>query len=167
SIDASQAQPLDPLHLLVFTPGAYSITVDTAISQSPGVSVLADSPLARTAVTVQAQPTDRFRQVVQERVEQFLTECATQEVLQPTACPFGFEVRNRIKGLPAWSIAQQPQVSVVPDGAGWAIPTAEAVAHIEVDIRSLFDGSVQHVSEDVPFHVNGTIDILPHGTASI
>ena len=39
----------------------------------------------------------------------------------------------------------------------WRIPPADAVAHIEVDIRSLFDGSVRHVSEDVPFLVTGHI----------
>ena len=43
----------------------------------------------------------------------------------------------------------------------------DAVAHVEVEIRSLFDGSIQTVSEDVPFQVNGTIVILADGTASI
>ena len=62
---------------------------------------------------------------------------------------------------------QQPTVAVEPDGAGWRIPAAEAVAHIEVDIRSLFDGSVRHVSEDVPFLVTGAITVLPDGSASI
>ena len=54
-------------------------------------------------------------------------------------------------------------------------PTARAgasrpprrVAHIEVDIRSLFDGSVRHVTEDVPFVVTATIAVLPDGSASI
>jgi hypothetical protein len=68
---------------------------------------------------------------------------------------------------PKWSITQQPQVTVLPDGAGWSIPSADAVAHIEVEIRSLFDGSVRTVGEDVPFAVTGTIDVLPDGTASI
>lgn len=163
----AQAEPLDPLPLLVFTPGVYSITVDTAISTSPGVSVLADAPLTETPVEVQTVPTDEFTAVVQTRVEEFLTECTTQQVLQPTACPFGLEVQDRIESLPEWSIAVQPTVAVEPDGAHWKIPPADAVAHIEVDIRSLFDGSIQHISEDVPFRVNGTIDILPDGSASI
>ena len=88
-------------------------------------------------------------------------------MLQPTACPFGFVVQDRIVSPPTWSIAAQPTVSVVPDGAGWRIPPAEAVAHIEVDIRSLFDGSVSEVTEDVPFTVTGSIAVLPDGTASI
>ena len=55
----------------------------------------------------------------------------------------------------------------MPDGAGWRIPPADAVAHIEVDIRSLFDGSVDEVAADVPFSVAGSISVLPDGTASI
>lgn len=161
------ANPLDPLPMLVFTPGVYSVTVDTAISTSPGISVLADAPLARTPIDVQTAPTKEFIAVVQTRVEEFLTECTSQQVLQPTACPFGLEVQDRIANLPEWTIAVQPTVTVVPDGAYWTIPAVDAVAHIEVDIRSLFDGSVQHISEDVPFRVNGTIAILPDGSASI
>lgn len=167
AIEGAQADPIDPLTLLVFTPGVYSITVDTAISTSPGVSILADAPLAETPVDLQTVPTAEFTEVVQTRIEEFLTECTTQEVLQPTACPFGLEVQNRIANPPEWSISEQPTVIVEPEGAHWVIPPADAVAHIEVDIRSLFDGSIQHVSEDVPFRVNGTIAILPDGSASI
>ena len=163
----AQADPMEPLPLLVFTPGVYSITVDTPISASPGVSILSDTPLAETPVELQTTPTEEFTEVVQTRVEEFLTSCTTQQVLQPTACPFGLEVQNRIANLPEWSITEQPSVTVEPDGAHWVIPPADAVAHIEVDIRSLFDGSIQRISEDVPFRVNGTIAILPDGSASI
>ena len=162
-----EADPSAPISLLVFTPGVYSVSVDTAISESAGFSILADAPLTSTPVDLQATATEEFVAIVQQRVEEFLTGCTTQQVLQPTACPFGFEVRNRIANLPIWSIAQQPTVTVEPDGTSWRIPATDAVAHIEVDIRSLFDGSIEHVSEDVPFQVNGTITILGDGSASI
>lgn len=167
SAAGTDAAPLDPLPMLVFTPGAYAVTVDTAISTSDGVAVLADTPLATTPIDVQTTPTDDFVAVVQERVEEFLTACATQEVLQPTACPFGYTVQNRIDSMPHWSITTQPTITVVPDGAQWQIPPTDAVAHLDVDIKSLFDGEVTAVSEDVPFQVNGTITILPDGSASI
>lgn len=162
-----EADPLEPLPMLVFSPGLYAVSVDTAISATPGVAVLSDSPFQLVPVAVQAEATDEFVAVVQEKVEEFLTACATQEVLQPTACPFGYFVQDRIDSLPAWSIAKQPTVDVEPDGAGWKIVPSEAVAHIEVDIRSLFDGSISHVSEDVPFIVGGEIEVQPDGTASI
>jgi len=169
SPDGMDAAPLDALPMLVFTPGAYSVTVDTAISATPGVRVLADTALARTPVDVQSEPTEKFIEVVQEQVEQFLSECTEREVLQPTACPFGLQVQNRLAPgtVPKWSIAKQPVVTVQPDGANWAIPATDAVAHIEVEIQSLFDGEVTQVSEDVPFQVDGTITVLSDGKVSI
>lgn len=167
SPEGADADPAAPVSLLVFSPGLYSVSVDTAISSTPGVAVLSDSPFHAIPVNVQAQPTEKFMSVVQQKVEEFLTACATQEVLQPTACPFGFFVQDRIVSLPKWSIVQQPTVAVEPDGAGWSILAAEAVAHIDVDIRSIFDGRVRPMSEDVPFIVKGTITVQPDGTASI
>jgi hypothetical protein len=162
-----EAGALDPLPLLVFTPGLYSVTVDTPIATASGHGVLADTPLAITPLDVQTEPTEEFVEVVQQQVEQFLTECTTQEVLQPTACPFGLRVTNRITAPPKWSIATQPRVTVVPDGGQWQIPTTDAVAHVDVEIQSLFDGSIAPLSEDVPFQLNGSIVILPNGSASI
>ncbi|UNK71017.1 hypothetical protein [Microbacterium sp. H1-D42] len=161
--------PLDPLHLLVLTPGLYSVTVDSAIAATPGVSVLSDKASASTPVDVQAQPTAKFVEVVQQQVEQFLSTCAKQEVLLPTSCPFGLEVQNRLApgSMPKWSITSQPKVTVVPDGASWAIPATDAMAHIDVEIQSLYDGAVRELAEDVPFQVNGTIQVLPNGSVSI
>ena len=163
----AETDPAAPVPLLVFSPGVYSVSVDTAMSATPGVAVLSDAPQTGIPIELQAQPTEEFIGVVQERVDQFLAECATQQVLQPAGCPFGFTVRNRLDALPVWSIAQSPVVTLEPDGAGWKIPTTEAVAHIEVGIKSLFDGSVRAVSEDVPFRFTGSISVLPDGTASI
>lgn len=167
SPDGMDADPLSAVPMLVFSPGLYSVDVDTAISTSPGVAVLADAPLAEVNVDLQAAATEEFIGVVQQHVNDFLTACATQRVLQPTGCPFGFQVRNRVMGEPTWSIAQLPEVSVEPDGAGWRIQRAEAVAHIDVEVRLLFDGSLRSLSEDVRFAIEGTIDVLPDGTVSI
>jgi hypothetical protein len=167
SPEGIDADPVAPVSLLVFSPGIYSVSVATAIATTPGVAVLSDSPLAIVPVQLQAEATQEFVTVVQQRVQEFLDGCAVQEVLQPTSCPFGYVVQDRIDSLPAWSIVQQPTVSVVPDGAAWKIPDAPAVAHIDVDIRSLFDGTVRHVSQDVPFVVSGAITVLPDGAASI
>ncbi len=167
SPDRMDAAPLDPVQLLVFSPGAYRISVDTAIAATPGVDVLADKPLANVPVQLQAEPTEEFVAVVQQRVDEFLAECATQQVLQPTACPFGFVVTDRIEGDPVWSIAQNPVITVAPDGANWTIPATPASAHIDVDVVSLFDGTVSHVSEDVEFMLSGTITVQPDGSVSI
>ncbi|WP_194398743.1 hypothetical protein [Microbacterium atlanticum] len=167
SPEGADADPAAPVSLLVFSPGLYSVSVDTPIATTPGVAVLSDSPFRAIPVNVQAQPTEEFLRVVQQGVEEFLTGCATQEVLQPTGCPFGYFVQDRISSLPKWSIVRQPAVAVEPDGAGWALLPAEAVAHIDVGIRSLFDGTVRDVSEDVPFIVKGQITVRPDGNVAI
>lgn len=167
SPDRENADPAAPVDLLVFSPGIYSVSIDTPIAATPGVAVLSDSPFAAVPVSLQAEPTQEFVALVQQRVEEFLTACATQQVLQPTACPFGYAVEDRIVSPPVWSMVTQPTVTLVPAGAGWAIPPTEAAAHIQVEIRSLFDGTVRDESEDVPFTLTGTVTILPDGTASI
>lgn len=167
SVDPAGADPLAAIPLLVFTPGVYVIAVDTSISTARGVAVVSDVPLANVPVDVQAAATERFVSVVQQRVDEFLTGCATQRVLQPTGCPFGYAVVNRIDDLPTWTITAEPTVSVAPDGANWRIPSARGVAHIQVDVRSLFDGSVRLVDEDVSFFVTGTIVVQADGSASI
>ncbi|WP_347345061.1 hypothetical protein [Microbacterium sp.] len=167
SAEGVELDPRASVPLLVFAPGLYSVSVDTPVATSTGVAVLADTPQARTAVSVLAQPTEEFIEVVEKHVGDFLSSCATQQVLQPTGCPFGFVVHNRIMDEPTWSIVSQPTIELEPDGADWAIPRTEAVAHIQVDIRSLFDGSVRHVDEDVPFAFTGTIEIQPDGAAAI
>lgn len=165
--EGADADPGQPMSLLVFSPGIYSVSVDTAISATPGVAVLSDSPLAQTNVTLQAEPTEQFRELVQTSVDDFLAQCATQQVLHPSGCPFGLPVFDRVVSPPVWSIVESPVITVQPDGAGWSIPPADATAHIDVEVKSLFDGRISEASVDVPFVVTGAIEITPDGTVSI
>ncbi len=167
SATGTDVDPLAAVPLLVFSPGLYSIYVDSAVSASPGVAVLSDTPGAEIPVDLQAQATDRFEEVVQERVEDFLETCADQEVLQPTGCPFGFFVDNRIASAPEWTIEEFPDVSLSPDGAEWTIRPSNGVAHLAVDVRSIFDGSITHIEEAVPFVLTGSVSILADDSASI
>ena len=100
-------------------------------------------------------------------VDDFLAQCATQEVLHPSGCPFGLPVFDRVVSPPVWSIVDAPVTTVQPDGTGWRIPPTDATAHIEVAVKSLFDGTITETSTDVPFVLTGTIEITPDGTVSI
>ena len=60
-----------------------------------------------------------------------------------------------------------PPLTMVPDGAFWALSPSTGTAHLEADVRRLSNGYVYRVSKDVPFVIDGTVDILPDGTASI
>lgn len=168
SVDGIDAAPSDAVPMLVFSPGLYSVAVDTAISTASGTAVLADVPLTSVPVVVQTLPTDEFVQVIQDRVNDFLTtQCASQQVLQPTNCPFGITVQNRIANLPVWTISQPPVITVAPDGSNWRIPEVSAVATVTVEMKSLYDGSIWERVEEVPFTMSGTILMTPDGQASI
>lgn len=167
SADGVDADPTASIPMLVFSPGIYTVSVNTAISATPGVAVLADVPLKEVPIQVQAEPTPEFIETAQERVTEFLASCAEQQVLQPTGCPFGFVEQNRIVDLPTWTVVQQPVVTIKPDGANWRIPDTTAMAHIEVAVQSLFDGSISTLSQDIPFIVNGSISALSDGSVSI
>jgi len=163
----ADSSALDPVPMLVFSPGLYSVSVKTATATANGLGVLADKPLADVPLDVQATPTDAFVKVVQQRVDEFLAQCTTQQVLQPTGCPFGLTVPNRVIDGPTWKMADSPEITLQPDDEGWKIAPTPATVHVELDVKSLYDGSVSHVDEDVPFDVDGTIRFLPDGSASI
>jgi hypothetical protein len=174
SIDKRQVSPAgvhadlaDPVHLLVFSPGVYAVRVDTAAMTSPAKALLSDAPFRRTSVEVQAKPTPEFLSVVQQRVDQFLTACARQDVLQPTGCPFGTQIDDRVSDPPHWSIVTQPVIGLVPDGENWAIRWAHATAHITVPVQSLFDGSMRTIDADVPFGVTGSVSLDADARATI
>ncbi|WP_309067607.1 hypothetical protein [Microbacterium sp.] len=172
SPDGSAADPTDAVSLLVFSPGVYSVAVDTALAEADPVNVLADAALHSVRLDIQARPSEAFVDVVKEKVSAFLTDCAQQQVMQPTGCPFGMDTHavggdRVLADTIAWTIPSQPPVALVPQDAYWAISAATGTAHFDADVVSLFDGSIYHVSEDVPFVIDGTVEVLPDGTASI
>lgn len=161
------APPQDPVPMLVFSPGLYAVSVKTAAATATGIGVLADKPLAEVPLDVQAHPTEAFVQVVQQRVNEFLTQCTTQQVLQPTGCPFGMTVSDRITQPPTWSIATMPTIALEASGDGWQIPATAATAHVVLQVQSLYDGTIHDLDQEVPFQLIGTIRFLPDGSASI
>lgn len=175
SPDGAEADPLEPVSLLVFSPGLYEVEVDTATAEADPTRVLSDAALHSVQLDIQAQPTEAFTDVVREKVSAFLADCAEQKVLQPTGCPFGISADDPLVSqkrvlagsLPTWSIAEEPPVQLVPDGAYWAISPAAGVAHVEADAVWLSNGVLDPIVADVEFSIDGTVEILPDGTASI
>jgi hypothetical protein len=171
----AEADPLEPVSLLVFSPGLYDVDVDTATAQAPATKVLADAALHSVPLDIQAEPTQAFTDVVEQKVSGFLADCAKQQVLQPTGCPFGITADDPLvsqkrllpESLPTWSIVDEPPVEIVPDGAYWAISPARGVAHLEAAAVWLSNGVSDPIVADIPFSIDGTIEILPDGTASI
>lgn len=142
----------DPVGYAVLVPGVYRIDHTSTYLEARAVDVVADSASVFDA-TLEVLPADALLEEVTIEVEARLAECATQDVLFPTACPLGRAIPNRVVSTPEWSIVEYPEFTVEPgdDFGTWLVAGVDGVAHLTVDVQSLFDGSVSTLDEDVPF----------------
>lgn len=136
---------------LVLTPATYTFGHESRLLTAAATTVAAVDPGVSTEVTVTAEPNGLFTEEAAAAVGRKLTECATQRVLQPTGCPFGMVIDDRVLNEPEWSIAQAPTVVLTADTTGWLMAPAIGYAHLDVKIRSLFDGSFEHIDDNVSF----------------
>lgn len=163
-VDVTAPAQDEPAPYLVFTPSTTRLSHESTYLQADPVDALASVPGAAVDASVDVRPTGAFVKQVQSELDAYLDECTTQEVLLPTGCPFGQEIANRIVSTPLWSMTQYPQVTIVPgpEPATWLMPRTPAAAHLVVDVRSLFDGTVTTFDEDVPFTASYLITFLPN-----
>ena len=140
-----------PVVFAALTPGVYVIGHDSRYLTAEAVTVAARG--GEASVELEITPTAAFTAAAQAAMEAELTACAGQQVLFPTGCPFGLAVQNRVASTPEWTVPQMPTARLAPlDEAGeWALVGADGVAHLRVEVQSLFDGSVSTLDEDVPF----------------
>jgi len=124
-------------------------------------------PSARTAVTVDSMPTATFVERVQSKVDDYLEQCTTQPVLQPAGCPFGIEIDDRVVSEPVWTMVTNPVVTLVPGETAFQMPPTEGVAHISVEVQSLFDGEFSTLEIDEPFLLSLSASIRPDGSIAI
>ncbi len=151
---------------LVIAPAVYSFDYDDELLTAQEVE-LAVEPSTRTAVTVDAQATPVFAERVQTQVDQFLQNCADQVTLYPTDCPFGIDISDRVIGDPAWSISAFPVVTLVPGESAFEMPATAGVAHITVDLQSLFDGDEFTFEEDRTFTIALDARIRADGSIAV
>ena len=151
---------------LAFAPEVYTFTHSSPLLTATRTTVPVTASGARD-VTVDARPNATFTKQVQTELNKFLDACATQQVLQPTNCPFGTDVNDRVKGLPAWSIAAYPVVALAPGETSFDMTDTVGQAHILVQVQSLFDGHLSKLDENVPFTIGLSVMIQPGGSIAI
>lgn len=150
---------------LVFAPGTYVLDHESTYLRANAVPVTVSEPGTAVPGSIDVKPNEAFVAQVQKEIDEDLGErCAAQEVLLPTGCPFGQVIDNRIISSPQWSISTYPQVTLQPgpEPASWLMPRTPAAAHLVVEVRSLFDGSVSLFDEDVPFTASYLVTFLPN-----
>lgn len=157
----SGAGPGSPVPYQVLTPGRYVLDHESRYLEAQAADVMVTTPGAINRVSVDVRARASFVEQVQDEVNSFLDDCTTQTVLFPTGCPFGQELANRVESTPAWSMATYPKVTIEPgpEQGTWVIPNAQGAAHLTVDVRSLFDGTLSTFDEDVPFALSWILTI--------
>jgi hypothetical protein len=173
--DANGATVIAPLGSDVANP--YRVLVPGHFTLSHDSEYLASAPVAVTVVAagevrpfdLDVQANDEFVAAVESELAVYLDDCATQQVLLPTGCPFGKSISDRIDSLPQWSIVNYPAVTIVPgDQAGtWLVPATVGSAHLTVAVRSLFDGTVETLDEDVTFTVSYLLTLGADGAVTL
>ncbi|MEO7124008.1 MAG: hypothetical protein ABI400_13010 [Lacisediminihabitans sp.] len=149
----------------VLTPGLYALGNDSTLFTAKPVYVGITAAGGTTKASVTIQANRAFVSQIQKGLNEQLKKCATQQVLLPTGCPFGKEIADRIEGTPVWSIIRNPKVVIVPGPVQgtWQVPQTHGTAHIVVQVRSLFDGTVKTLDDDVPFMVGYAITFKADG----
>lgn len=153
----------------VLTPGVFALGHDSQLLTADAEQLIVLDPGSTTQATVGARANEVFIDLVQGELDALLADCATQSVLQPTGCPFGESIANRVEGEPEWTIASSPVVTIVPgDTPGtWRVPETPGTAHLVVGVRSLFDGTRSTFDEDVPFTIGYLITFPGDGRVVI
>lgn len=146
--------------IAVLVPGAYVLGHETAFLEARPVTVVADEVGATVHATVDVEPAAEFGPTLARVVRQQLEACAEQQVLFPTGCPYGQSIANRISSDPIWTIVHVPEFELRPGPfPTWIAGPAPGTAHLEVEVTSLFDGSVSTFDEDVPFQARYAVSV--------
>ncbi len=145
----------------LLVPGVYRVDHRSTYLKAVAVDLVADRPASELGATLDVQPAAAFTEALTARIREELDACATQAVLFPTGCPLGHAVANRVASTPVWSILEYPTITIEPDpGSGsWLVRDAELVAHLTVDIQSLFDGSISTFDDDLSFTASYRVTI--------
>ncbi|MBK4348705.1 hypothetical protein [Lacisediminihabitans changchengi] len=154
---------------LVLTPAAITLSHASAYLTAAPTTVLVDDPGVVAPATVEVRASAAFVKAVQKQLDAQLASCVKQTVLQPTGCPMGQQIRDRVQDTPTWSMVKLPVVTIAAAGGigNWAVPPTEGTAHLKVTVKSIFDGTVSVFDEDVPFSVAYAIMIAGDGSLQI
>ena len=148
-----------PAQTSVFVPGVYGASLETEWLAAPETFATLREVGERVQLRVPLEPTTQLVERTTAAVEDFLNGCVAQDVLQPVGCPFGVTIADRVVGAPQWTVLDYPDVSLelAADRATWSLVGNSGVAEVTIQVQSLFDGSLEEVTELVPFKVLGVV----------
>ena len=151
---------------LAFAPNRYTVEHSSTLLSAKKTSVLVAAS-GLTDIEIDALPNEDMIKQVQSELNKFLDGCATQTVLQPTGCPWGITINDRVEGAPVWSISDYPAVELTAGDQSFEMVATTGQAHIVVEVQSLFDGDVSTRDEDVPFTMGLSVVVQSSGALAI
>jgi len=153
--------PVNRATYLVLAPAVYTLQYQTSLLTGGPARAVVETPTTVVPVTLEVGPKPEFTSQVQKQLTGFLDQCATQKVLQPTGCPFGLALDDRLVDEPTWSMVDYPAVTIVPASGDWQSGPTSGSAHLTVTVQSLYDGKINTVDKTIPFTVRLHIEIRP------
>lgn len=148
-----------PPQTSVLVPGIYEGSFDTDWLSAETARVSVSDVGSNNPMRVVMEPTDQLVDRTRDALEDFLDDCANQGVLQPVSCPFGFTITDRVVGKPRWTILDYPDISIRlgADRVTWSVVATGGLVEVDVEVQSLFDGTLEETSETIPFTVLGVV----------
>jgi hypothetical protein len=156
------------IRLLGFIPSRVEARIDEPyLSSTPEQVRLTRIGAVAEPLAVRVEPSARLQKLVDQEISAFLEACVAQTVLQPTGCPFGLVVTDRVLDRPQWRVSV-PAVTVLGVGSRPGVWAIESIATVRVAVRvqRLLDGVIERRDEPVPVVVRGTV-ALGEGEATI
>jgi hypothetical protein len=137
--------------------GPARLVVDDAAPADPAQAAPLDLALGYTGAV---------EQEVNRQLDEYLAACTGQQVLNPAGCPLGYDTVNRVQSDSIqWSVAGDPQATVVPLPAEGEDPTVvaplEAVAELSLRETDLVTGEQRTVDHREPFTLEAELSVTP------
>ena len=153
--------PGESVAVSVFVPARVTVRLDEPLLTAEAQTLRVGGEGGVTAVTLAVESSERLQRTVQRNVERLLEQCAEQAVLQPTGCPFGITIDDRVLDPPRWSLDVFDKVTIEPgERVGvWSL-RGEGAVQLVVDVQELFDGTMSTRDELVGFIVRGDVTIV-------
>ncbi len=151
---------------LVVAPAVYQLSYDSTLLTAEPVTASALSA-GMAAVSLDVQPTEAYVKKVQEELDEFLETCEDQHVLQPTGCPFGIVIDDRVVDEPEWTLVENPEVTLEAGDTAFVMPQTEGTVHLKMRVQDLYDGTISTIDRDETYTVGISTRVSSSGRISI
>ncbi|WP_423299075.1 hypothetical protein [Glutamicibacter nicotianae] len=105
-------------------------------------------------IALKTEPTKEFIAAINTKVKKYLNDCAEQQVLMPSGCPFAYNTSARVDPATIdWSISKYPTIEVNYYNGAWVLSPLKTTATLTLTEQDLRTGAKakKTVKEDYSF----------------